>query len=313
MPTFGETGERDAIEMIRDAVRRPGSPDPLSDDAAVIGWDSGDLVACMDSLSFERHMPPGTGFDEFGWVCAAANISDLAAMGARPRGLLVSLNLPLDMDVGDMASLASGIDQCAEFAGTFIIGGDTKPGNGTVCVTALGSMEGRRPMTRRGARCGDVIAVTGRLGGPAAGFHALENGLQLDDAIASLRVPIPRIEEGLALCETGLVSSCMDLSDGLSTCIRTLCSESGCGAVIDWDLIPKHDSVPVVSTELGIPESDLVMGWGGEYELLFTFDRGDLDALRGTGVEFHMIGLIAEGGCLLHRDGGYEEIEHGRY
>lgn len=313
MSTFGESGEREVIDRIRSVFRRPECPDELIDDAAIITHPTRDVVACMDSLSFDRHMPKGTRFDEFGWMCASANLSDLASMGARPSGLLVSFNMPLGMDVGDIVSIANGIDQCAEFAETYVIGGDTKPGDGTVCITALGCMEGRKPMTRKGAREGDVIAVTGSLGGPAAGFHALEKGIPLKDAIDSLRVPIPRVEEGLALSETGLISSCMDLSDGLSTCINTLCRESNVGAIVDWDLIPKHEGVSEIHDRFGIPEKDMVMDWGGEYELLFTFDRNDIDELTETGVEFHMIGLITDDGCLLHRDEKYEEIGYGGY
>ncbi len=313
MPTFREVGERSLIDTIRNIVAREGRPDDLDDDAAIIHMPKGDLVACTDALTFERHMPEGMTYEQFGWMCAAANVSDLASMGARPTGLLMSLNVPLDMDIRDICDIVSGIDQCAEFAETYVIGGDTKPGNGTVAVTALGTMDDRLPMTRRGARVGDLIAVTGPLGGPAAGFHALKNGIDLPDSVASLVTPIPRVEEGILLSETGLVSSCIDLSDGLSTCVNTLCSTSKVGAVLEWDLLPKDPGVEVINRELGIPEQDMVMGWGGEYELVFTFDRKDTDRLRETGVEFHIIGVITEKGCLLRRDERYEEIENGCY
>ena len=312
MPTFEETGERELVRTIRRILSRPGCPDGLDDDAAVIEQD-GKLVACTDSLTFERHMPKGMTYEQFGWMCAAANVSDLASMGARPTGLLMSLNVPKDMDVKDVCDIVSGIDQCAEFAETYVIGGDTKPGNGTVSVTALGSMEGRQPMRRSGARPGDLIAVTGPLGGPVAGFHALENGIDLPDSIASLMVPIPRVEEGIALSASGCVTSCMDLSDGLGTCINTLCSASNAGAVIEWDLLPADGGVKVINERLGIPERDMLLGWGGEYELLFTFDRNDSERLARTGVDYHIIGVMTEEGCLLRRDGKYEGIEDGCY
>ena len=276
MPTFEDVGERALVGMIKGIVAREGCPDGLDDDAAVLPAPSGDLVVCTDSLTFDRHMPKGMTYEQFGWMCGAANVSDLASMGARPTGLLASMNVPISMDVTDICDIVSGIDQCAEFANTYVVGGDTKPGNGSVSVTAIGSMEGRRPMTRSGARTGDVIAVTGPLGGPAAGFHAVNNGIDLKDSVDSLMVPIPRVEEGIALSGSGLVTACMDLSDGLSTCVNTLCKASGVGAIIEWDLLPIDDGVHIINRALGIPEKDMVMDWGGEYELLFTFDRRDI-------------------------------------
>ena len=312
MTTFGEVGERKLVDMIRRTVLREGSPDSLSDDACVLS--TGDrTVVCMDALTFERHMPKGMTYEQFGWMAAAANVSDLASMGARPTGLLASLNVPLDMDVQDICDIMSGIDQCAEFGGTYVVGGDTKPGTGTVAVTAIGDMEGRKPMTRACARPGDVIALTGPVGGPAAGFHAIENGIDLPDSVASLVTPIPRVEEGIALSATGKVTSCIDLSDGLSTCINTICKESGVGAVIEWELIPADEGVSVIHEKLDIPEKDMLMDWGGEYELLLTFDRKDLDELTAAGVDFHMIGIITEDEALLHRDEKYEVIGDGRY
>lgn len=313
MPSFSELGERAAIEEIRAVLRREGSPDELRDDACFLNVKLDNLVACTDSLTFERHMPKGMTYEQFGWMCAAANMSDLASMGARPIGLLMSLNVPDSTDVSDMCSIASGIDQCAEFCDTYVLGGDTKPGSGTVSVTALGTMDGRMPMTRKGARVGDIVAVTGPLGGPAAGFYAVENGIDLPESVECLMTPIPRVEEGLALSGLGVVNSCIDLSDGLGTCINTLCRESGVGAVIDWDLIPKDEGVSVISEKTGTSDSELVLGWGGEYELLFTFDRKDLDALNDSGVDFHMIGLVTDGEVLLHRNEKYEEIKDGRY
>ncbi len=94
MATFREIGERGLVDMIRRTVLRDGSPDALTDDASVIPRGSGDLVVCMDALTFERHMPKGMTYEQFGWMAAAANVSDLASMGARPKGLLASLNVP---------------------------------------------------------------------------------------------------------------------------------------------------------------------------------------------------------------------------
>ncbi len=311
MATFIEDGEREAIEAIRRTVRPGGDARSMRDDAAVL---EGGLVISTDCVTFQRHMSEGMGWERFGWTAAAVNISDIASMGARPIGFLAAMALPEDMDSDDIAQIASGMDQCAEFAGTHVVGGDTKPGPGVIAGTALGDMEGRRPMTRDGMRPGDLIAVTGTLGGPAAGMLALENDIEAEGCVLALWVPIPRVEEGIALSSTGKVTSCIDLSDGLSTCLNTLCSESSCGVVVEWDLLPIADGVREVCDSVGHDLKAAVMDWGGEYELLFSFAKADIEALRATGIDFSVIGVAVEdGGVLLRRDEKYQEVGYGSY
>lgn len=311
MARFGDTDEREMIAMIRDCIR--AAPCATDDDAAVLPMGIDDLVVCTDSVTFERHRPEGMTCEQFGWMAAAVNMSDLAAMGATPIGVVSALALPKEMDTYDVCQIMTGIDECTEFCNCHIVGGDTKPGSGVVTVTALGVMEGRRPMTRVGAKVGDVIAVTGELGTAAAGFLALSNGFDMPDAVSALCAPIPRVEEGRALSSSGLVSSCIDLSDGLATALNTICSMNGCGAIVEWDLLPKSQYVTEVCERLGVPDRELTIGWGGEYELMFTFDRKDAERLYDLGVDFHMIGLITEEDIVLHRDEKYEAIGNGSY
>lgn len=312
MAKFGDIDEREMISLIRECIRSAPSC-PTDDDAAVMPVGRGDLVVCTDSVSFERHRPEGMTFEQFGWMAAAVNMSDLAAMGATPIGIISALSLPRDLEVSEVCEIMTGMDECAEFCNCHIVGGDTKTGDGTVSVTAFGVMEGRRPMTRKGARPGDVIAVTGELGAAAAGFLALSNGFDMPDAVSALCAPIPRVEEGIALSSSGLVTSCIDLSDGLATALNTICSMNGCGAIVEWDLLPRSPYVDSVCGSLSIPDREMTIGWGGEYELMFTFDRKDADALYDLGVGFEMIGLITEEDVVLHRDERYEVITNGRY
>lgn len=311
MARFGDTDEREMISMIRDCIRQ--APCATDDDAAVLPIGRDDLVVCTDSVTFERHMPEGMTYEQFGWMAAAVNMSDLAAMGATPIGIVSALALPKDMETSEVCEVMTGMDECTEFCNCHILGGDTKSGNGTVSVTAFGVMEGRRPMTRKGVKVGDIIAVTGELGAAAAGFLALANKFDMPDAVSALCAPIPRVEEGIALSSSGLVTSCIDLSDGLATAINTICSMNGCGAIIEWDLLPKSQYVDDVCQRLGVPDRELTIGWGGEYELMFTFDRKDADALYDLGIDFSMIGLITEEDVVLHRDEKYEAIGNGCY
>ena len=160
MTLLGEIGERQLIEDFKSFIRPEGLVGP-GDDAAIIGKDT---VVSTDIVTFDRHFPAGMTYEQFGWYAAAVNFSDLAAMGARPIGFLAGLALPLDLDSKAAYDIMSGIDQCCEFCGTGIVGGDTKTGPGIVAGTAIGTMDGRKPMLRSGASPGDIVAVTGPLG-----------------------------------------------------------------------------------------------------------------------------------------------------
>lgn len=310
MTTIGEIGERQLIEDFKSFLRPEGRIGP-GDDAAVIGLD---MVVTTDIVSFDRHMPAGMSYEQFGWYAAAVNFSDLAAMGARPIGITAALALPHTLDVQAAYDIMSGIDQCAEFCGTGVIGGDTKPGPGIVAGTALGTMDGRAPMLRTGARPGDIVAVTGPLGGPAAGFEAIDKGLDCQDAKERLFMPIPRIAEGIVLSESGVVSSCMDLSDGLGTALNTICESSKVGIDIEYDFIPREPFVEEISEKTGIPMEKLLLGWGGEYELLFTADPNRLRKLYDDDLEFSIIGIVNDSGHPeLVREGKRSIISNGEY
>ena len=303
MSSLKEVGERHLIENIMGVIRPSPGIKGTADDAAVIPTD-GDVVACSDIVTFERHMPKGMSYEKFGWTAAAVNFSDLAAMGARPIGILASLAMPDDMDESELYDIMSGIDQCAEFAGTTFIGGDTKPGHGAISCTALGTMDGRRPMMRNGADIGDVVAVTGGLGGAAAGFKAIENNLEAEDAIFKLMTPVPLIYEGIELSKCGKVTSCIDLSDGLATAANTICEQSHVGMELVYEFLPIDQDVDEVCERLRIPKKDLVLNWGGEYELMFTFPKSEIETLQKTGVFFSIIGHITDddGAYLLEDD-----------
>lgn len=310
MSRIEELGERQLIEDFGTFIRKEGKIGP-GDDAAIVGRDT---VASTDIVTFDRHFPAGMSYEQFGWYAAAVSFSDLAAMGARPTGILAALALPGNMEAQAAYDIMSGISQCAEFCGTGIAGGDTKLGPGIVATTALGAMDGRKPMLRTGARAGDVVAVTGPVGGPAAGFASLDLGIDAEDARQTLYVPIPRVEEGMAMAESGIVTSCMDLSDGLGTALNTLCADSGVGMEIELSFIPHEMYVDEIAEASGKDVRDLLLGWGGEYELLFTADSDRLDRLYEKEVEFHIIGIVNDTGAPHLVDGDERSvITYGEY
>ena len=242
------------IQDFKSFIRPEGRVGP-GDDAAVIEKD---IVVTTDVVTFDRHFPAGMTYEQFGWYAAAVNFSDLAAMGARPIGFTVALALPPTLDVQHAYDIMSGIDQCAEFCGTGIVGGDTKNGPGIVAGTAIGTMDGRAPMLRTGAKPGDVVAVTGPLGGPAAGYAAIDKGIDCQDAKDALYMPIPRVTEGVELASSGIVTSCIDLSDGLGTALNTICEASGVGIDIEFSFLPHEDYVEKISEESGVPLEKLL-------------------------------------------------------
>ncbi|MBR4244764.1 MAG: thiamine-phosphate kinase [Candidatus Methanomethylophilaceae archaeon] len=310
MVQIADIGERQLIEDFKSFIRPEGRVGP-GDDAAVIEKD---IVITTDIVTFDRHFPIGMTYEQFGWYAAAVNFSDLAAMGARPIGFTAALALPPTLDSQNAYDIMSGIDQCAEFCGTGIIGGDTKNGPGIVAGTAIGTMDGRAPMLRSGARPGDVVAVTGPLGGPAAGFAAIENDIDCPEARESLFMPIPRVSEGIELASSGIVSSCIDLSDGLGTALNTICKASGVGIDVEFSFLQHEQYVDEISQKTGIPLEKLLIGWGGEYELMFTADPDRLKKLYDSEIEFSIIGMVNDSGQAdLIREGKRSRIDYGEY
>jgi thiamine-monophosphate kinase len=291
MVALKDLGERALIEGIRSIIRQPPGVGP-GDDSAIIPFYDGEIIACVDTVSFERHFPKGMTYEEFGWMAAAVNISDLAAMGAEPVGLLAALTMPPDLDADSLYEIMAGMDACAEAFNTHIYGGDTKFGCGTVSVTAIGKLSGRKPMLRSGARPGDVIAVTGSLGAAAAGFLAIENNIEGISA-EDLKTPIPRVDEGIALSASGAVTSCVDLSDGLAEAARSICSASRVGMEIHMAFLPEGEGVDLISKETEITKEEMMLYWGGDYELMFTFDKEKMESLYAQEVEFTVIGIVS--------------------
>lgn len=313
MATLKEVGERNLIKNIVGFIRKYPGIGP-GDDAAIVDNKDDKVVVSTDVVTKERHFPKGMTYEHYGWTAAAVSFSDIAAMGARPTGITVAIAFPEDSDENDLYDAMSGVDQCAEFCDTWIVGGDTKTGHGSIVTTAIGSLDGRKPLTRDGARKGDMVAVTGSLGSAAAGFYALENDLEYPESVFSLMVPTPRTAEGVLLSKSGAVTSCMDLSDGLAVAARTICEKSGVGMEIHEEFIPVGEDVDDVANALKMDRRDLVLYWGGDYELMFTFRREMIDRLHKTGLQFSIIGLITDDdGPYIVRDDKRTRIEDGCY
>jgi thiamine-monophosphate kinase len=211
---------------------------------------------------------------EVGRRALAGALSDLAAMGADPGEAYLVLGIPAGFSEQQALELVRGARALAEDAGTAIAGGDVIVAPSlTVSVTVVGWADGEEQILGRdGARAGDLLGVTGRLGGAAAGLAVLEgkaeNGSHARTALARLRAPTPRLKEGRALA-TARASALIDLSDGLATDVAHLAIASGVHLRVSLRLLPIEQGVHEICAELKIPPWELAATGGDDYELCF--------------------------------------------
>jgi thiamine-monophosphate kinase len=245
---------------------------------------------------------------DIGWKSLAVNLSDIAAMGGRPRWALVALACPEGVLAEEIEAFYEGALALARRHDVAIVGGDTaaSPAGWLVNVTLLG--QAAVPRLRSTARPGDVVAVTGPLGRSGAGLAVLErerapagvDAADLADVTAAHLRPHPRVREGEWLGTAGGVTAMMDLSDGLGIDLPRLVAASGVGARVDVGGIPLDDATRAVATALGVDPFTWATGGGEDYELLVTCEPGALARLQrglsdATGARLAPIGEIAEG------------------
>ena len=266
-----EAGERGLLRELE----RLGLASGQDAEGAILG---GNRVATMDVLAEGVHFRlDWTSFGDLGYKAAAVNLSDLAAMGAEPQGLLVGLGAPREAEVAQVIELYEGLNE----AGVTVVGGDTtRTASWFVSVTAFGTSE--RVPGRAGAVPGDLLAVTGPLGGSAAGRYVLEHDLEgFDELVSAHRRPPVRLEEGKALSR--VAHATVDLSDGIGSDAARSAERSGCKVVLDAEAIPR---VPRLDDVADLPFWTL----GEDYELLAALAPEDAEASG-----FSVVGRIEQG------------------
>ena len=308
MPSLGE------FELIeRFFTRAPRGADVMlgiGDDAALIAPAAGnDLVLTTDMLVAGRHFHHDVEAASLGHKTLAVNLSDLAAMGAKPRFALLACAFPGN-DAGWLAGFAPGFLALAGQHGVDLIGGDTTRGPLNLCVTAIGEVPRGQALTRGGARPGDDIYVSGTLGDAALALAAIAGRVTLSaDALAACRqrleLPEPRVALGLAL--RGLASAAIDVSDGLTGDLGHIVERSGVGVRIDVARLP---AAPWLAAMLGDGRRELalacLLAGGDDYELCFAASnaqRERIDALaREQGIALTRIGKVTDEGGVVVRD-----------
>jgi thiamine-monophosphate kinase len=255
------------FDRIRRALARLGpNASGAGDDCAFIEVGAERLALSCDLTIEGTHFRAGwLAPVELGWRATAAALSDLAAVAARPLGVLTSVAVPAEWPEEHFADLMEGVGQAAKAAGAAVWGGDlVRAERVVVDVMVAGRLEGE-PVRRSGARVGDELWITGLLGGPFRAVAAWNAGTEPEaTARARFARPVPRVREALWLKERG-ARAMIDVSDGLLADAGHLAAASGVGMAIDPDLVPLHPAAEVVEEALA---------GGEEYELLVALPPG---------------------------------------
>jgi thiamine-monophosphate kinase len=272
--TVGGLGEFGLIDAI--AERLVQGPLVLlgpGDDAAVVSAPDARVVASSDLLVEGSHFRRdwSTGYD-IGRKAAAANLADIAAMGARPTSLLAGFATPGDLPAAWALELVDGLRDEAALVDASVVGGDVVKGSLVVlAVTALGDLEGRAPVTRSGAGVGNVVAVCGRLGWAEAGLAVLSRGFRTPRAVADAhRRPQPPYAAGPQAAQAGATAMC-DVSDGLIQDLGHVARASGVGIEIDAEALVVDEPLRQVASALGADPLRWVLTGGEDHALAACF------------------------------------------
>ena len=316
----GEIGERALIRHLRSRIPSgPGVVVGVGDDAAAVETGPLTLVTTdvlVEGIHFRREWSPPR---LLGRKALSVNLSDIAAMAGLARYATVSLCLPPDVPVAFVDGLYDGLLERAAETGVSLVGGNLSSSEDRIAVdlTVLG--QGDRLVRRTGAAAGDLVVVTGTLGAAAAGLRALEKGARLDadgglasrgpwpadgaDGLAACLCaqldPAPPLAFGRALAETDVVHAAMDISDGLSGDLLSLCEESELSAWIEPEWLPVDPRAAAVEKVVGGDAFSLAVHGGEDYQILMAVPPEHVDALREVatvwGVPLSVVGQFAPG------------------
>ena len=286
------------------------------DDAAVVSTPDGQVVATTDLLVDGRHFRRdwSTPYD-VGRKAAAQNLADVAAMGAVPTALLVGLAAPADLAAFWAERFADGLRDECDLVGAGVVGGDVVRSDALiVAVTALGDLEGRTPVTRAGAKPGDVIAFVGRLGWAAAGLATLSRGFRSPRAVVDAhRRPEPQYAQGPIAATSG-ATSMIDVSDGLVADLGHVARASEVCIELRSAAMPVAAELSRVGDALAVDPMTWVLGGGDDHAFVATFpSSGDVPPGWTTIGEVVPIRSAAEGPCVRvdekpYTTGGYDHF-----
>ncbi len=312
----------DEFEIIRRYFARESSGEGIrvgigDDGAVLIPAHDRDLISVVDTLVSGIHYPETLAPADIGYRAVAVNLSDVAAMGARPRWMTLALTL-VNAERAWLDGFARGLFEAADEHALALVGGDTTRGEQTVIsVQIIADVDPGKAMLRAGAEEGDAIYVTGTVGDAAAGLSILQSGLpgsdDVDYLIRQFTRPVARIEAGAAIAS--IAHAAIDLSDGLYTDLDKLLAASGVAGSLELADIPLSSQL----TNL-MDEDDALrfaLGGGDDYELCFTASAAEdeIAAIReSTGVAITRLGQVLEGsGLKCTRNGDQFDYQDAGY
>lgn len=308
--------EKDFIARVRKAASfgpQDGIIKGIGDDCAVLKNTPGtELLLTADALTENTHFSRKYFKPhEIGFRAMAANISDICAMGGIPKYALACVGFSPSEKQTFIDEIFDGMISYAENFGVTLVGGDTvKSGTLFISITIAGEAEEGKSLKRSGAGPGDSLYVTGRLGASHAGLLVLQNKgrKKLNDAealcVKKHIMPVPRYAESAVLADSGMVTSCIDVSDGLINDTMNISEESCCGFVIESALVP---AAPEAAAIYPKKAAEYALYGGEDFELLFTVAKGREAEFEkycaGSGMRFFKIGKAVKGKSIRIKTG----------
>lgn len=296
------------------------------DDCAVIdiekakaGYKYKYLIVTTDTLQESTHFPAGISPFQMGWSAVAVNLSDIAAMGAHPFAFTIAMGIPAQTETSFVDELVAGIEKCASSYNTVVVGGGTTRSKELILTgTCIGFAD--NPVRRSGAKVGDILCVTGSLGNAALAVKVIRGEMDVPDRVeaiakSALFQPVPRVNEGILIVNSGMATAMIDISDGLALSLAEIAKRSNVGAEL------YENGIPILSEEIrrdgGLELSqherrELAFYYGGDYELLFTIDpralkNEDLMNRLKREVQMSIIGTVVPPGEGIYIKKGEEK------
>ncbi len=284
-------GEKKVIERLASFL-------DVRDDAACIPHGGEYLVLTTDMIYQKTHILPGMTAEQIGRFIVSVNVSDVAAMGAKPAAFLMACGLPRDMEYEYLERILRAAEKQCRRYGARYVGGDTKESD---ALTLAGFCMGRtkRPVTRSGAKRGDIVAVTGSLGAASLGVHLLLKGLRYPGSGGVVRKalePVARVKEGLIIGR--YANALTDTSDSLSMCVHDIADMSNTGIKLFSDKIPISASAKRLARKAGLSSHELALYGGGDYELVYTMPPKKFEKIADS-IDTTEIGVVEGRGVVL--------------
>ena len=296
-------GEFGFIDYINAVFPVPEGTVGIGDDCAVLPAGEGELLISTDLLMEGVHfLRSESSPEDVGWKAAAVNLSDIAAMGGKPVATFLSIALPKDAQGEWAERFIEGYRQISSQYDVPLLGGDTTSSLRDIAVNVgiLGRCQSGKRLMRSGAKVGETIYVTGPLGDSAAGLQAILKGIRRSEEVKTLierhKRPLPRVDAGVILIQSGKVGAMMDISDGIASDMRHIMKASKVGAVIALDRLPLSSELISVCAEQGWDRYWLSTSGGEDFELLFTGPDGLENELD---IKVYPVGKIVDGNELI--------------